>query len=174
MAAELPCPVCGNPVKVGPNGDLRNFNQHVSRCRNKVRCPGCNAEMQRRSLAGHLKKCPLVVGQMPRQKRRKHDLKFVLRKMLEFEQWDGTELAFRKATGLDRQQLARFQAKTEEVRNRITEPTRRELAAASVGSGRKPYVITAEMHRYLMNLIVTARGPRAHRFLIAKNISFIS
>ena len=94
--------------------------------------------------------------------------------MLEFEQWDGTELAFRKATGLDRQQLARFQAKTEEVRNRITEPTRRELAAASVGSGRKPYVITAEMHRYLMNLIVTARGPRAHRFLIPKNISFIS
>lgn len=42
------------------------------------------------------------------------------------------------------------------------EPSKRELMAVSPGSGRKPHVMPKEVSDALMDLFLSARGPREH------------
>ena len=46
------------------------------------------------------------------------------------------------------------------------EPSKRELMAVSPGSGRKPHVMPKEVSDALMDLFLSARGPREHDDII--------
>lgn len=73
-----------------------------------------------------------------------------------------SRVEFQKAVGLNKTQFERFLQVNEEWKNRTIEPSKRELLSVCAGSGRKPFAVSKEISDALMDLFVSARGPREH------------